>query len=281
MIKLSLAKKFGIELVAGDMVASSDKPGSAAMISRTAATYFNGVGAEDYRRVESFATRLISDGIPASIDGDVLLEITNGNGLVLYISARNVAWQSWATWSPSMEWLVQQAADKPVAYKDDTQHFGEDVLVDLHNVTYVPEGFVSRCVVMPVSIEPFQDGCGVGYKLPLESTASPESAKPIFTQAMSDAGEWPPVGAECIVMPDGYKAVITYIGNGVGCFICLDDGNECGFTHRDTSFKPLDTRTEKEKAVDAALSLDEYRDGLGMMSRKDFIAKLYDAGLLK
>lgn len=45
--------------------------------------------------------------------------------------------------------------------------------------------------------------------------------------------------------------------------------------------KPIDTRTDREKAIDLALSLDEYRDGLGMMSRKDFIGKLYDVGMLK
>ena len=230
MIKLGLVKKFGIELVSGDMVTSSDKSGSAAMISRTASTYFNGVGTEDYRRVESFAPRLISDGIPTSIGGDVLLEITNGNGLVLYISARNVAWHAWTTWRPSMEWLVQQSADKPVTYKDDTQQFWEDVQVDLHNVTYVPEGFVR--------------------------SSAPESAKPIFTQAMADAGELPPVGSECDICYENnglfFKgSVIAYFEDLL--WLDLGDKNPVRMT-REVKFKPLDTRTEKQKEVDLALA---------------------------
>lgn len=366
MIKVSLAKKFGIKLVNGDMITSSGKSGSAYMIGRTAATYFNGTPNEDYRRVESFTTRLISDGIPASIDGDVLLEITNGNVLVLYISARNVAWHAWKTWRPSMEWLVQQAADKPVTYKDDTQFFGGDVQVgedpkvalihkawvdlngSLQNLTNpiedgnhkqlvictkayerfsvgcytnaiftndigddywkvictikefndysekmkaytgdvpkvqsnkikvtlndaddISKGFMSRCVVVPVSIEPFQDGYSVGYKLPHESTVSPEPTKPIFTQAMADAGELPPVGFKCLVTPHNGLWGITRIGDYAGEVIHYDDGEQFVFK-LDTKtidassilvsridkvdFKPLDTRTEKQKEVDLALA---------------------------
>jgi hypothetical protein len=129
MIKLSLAKRFGIKFVGGDMVTARTVSGSAAMISRTVATYFNGVAGDDSRSIESFATRLISDGIPISIDGDVVLELTNGKGLVSLLSARNAAWHVWTTWRPSMEWLMQQAEDKPVQYKDDAQFFGEDIFM--------------------------------------------------------------------------------------------------------------------------------------------------------
>lgn len=81
-----------------------------------------------------------------------------------------------------------------------------------------------------------------------------EPTKPVFTQAMADVGELPPVGSECFLCLsfDTYKAKITYLGDGVGCFINLADNKEFTFSVLNAEFKPLDTRTPKQKAVDEA-----------------------------
>lgn len=101
--------------------------------------------------------------------------------------------------------------------------------------------------------------------------------KPIFTQAMAVNGELPPVGSECILNLafDSYPAKVTYIGNGVGCFINLNNGEEYSFAMKDTSFKPLDTRTDREKAID-----DMFEDAKVQGSKGAF-ERLYDAGYRK
>lgn len=329
MIKLSLVKKFGIKIVDGDAFLSIVKDNTNVFIQNSHQA--NETSVVDDRVVTGFTPRLISNGIPNSINGDVLLEITNGKGLVLYISARNVAWHAWKTWRPSMEWLAQQAADKTVTYKDDTQHFGEDVQVstdhkealihkawvDLngkidcdyqdwitlwhvaggnykngeyfishgevchekcakyvcHNQEFtdycekmnvatvdvikvpldkmqevlkeaddISEVFTSRCVVTP-----FQDGYSVGYR-----TEFYKPTKPIFTQAMVDAGELPQIGAKCVYVfiesEDEYIGEIAAI-DGDACWFKLDDFGYKTFIGKH-KFKPIDTRTEKQKAVD-------------------------------
>lgn len=118
-----------------------------------------------------------------------------------------------------------------------------------------------------------------------EIQAKLSNDKPIFTQAMADAGELPPVGCSVMYKPDYSTAgtesgkwyfaekVIAYYGGHVWL---SDNGIR---PVKSLSFKPV--KNDREKAIDAALALDEYRDGLGMMSRKDFVGKLYDNGLLK
>lgn len=246
MIKLSLVKKFGIKLVSGDSFEGIR------ILMNLANTINN---SDDYNEVcvESFATRLISDGIPTSIDGDVVLEVANWVGTKCNISARNVVWHAWVTWRPSMEWLVQQYADKPVTYKDDTHHFGEDVQVDLHNVTYVPEGFVR--------------------------SSAPESAEPIFTQAMADAGELPPVGAECQIMLDGYWQTCFMVGLSKSGNPVIQMGVHC-IESIGCDYKPLDTRTEKQKAVDQVIT-DIGMDDELLTYPSTVIAKMIGAGLLK
>lgn len=89
--------------------------------------------------------------------------------------------------------------------------------------------------------------------------------KPVFTQAMADAGELPPVGSEFMMkhndanetwaQPDFHSAKMKAIGDEL--FI-IESGAKCNGNKesvgaiKDYTFKPLDTRTEKQKAVDIA-----------------------------
>lgn len=92
--------------------------------------------------------------------------------------------------------------------------------------------------------------------------------KPVFTQAMADAGELPPVGFKCLVTPHNGLWGMTRIGDYAGEVIQYCDGEQFIFK-LDTKaldassilvsridkvdFKPLEKRTEKQKAVDAEL----------------------------
>lgn len=110
---------------------------------------------------------------------------------------------------------------------------------------------------------------------PYEFDAHVSSEKPVFTQAMADAGELPPVGSEVnYIQSDGL--VIA----GPDCndaFIILDDG-EFEIVHY-AHLKPIDTRTPKQKAVDeltlCILSAPVTIDSIGMAKM------LYDAGYRK
>lgn len=105
-------------------------------------------------------------------------------------------------------------------YKDDTQCFGE-------NVPKVP----SNCVEVP--------------------------AKPIFTQVMADAGEFPPIGSDFRTdgdedCDDGYcylRCVAHHIDGGV---IGQDDSARMFWVM--AGAMALDNRTPKQKAVDAAIA---------------------------
>ncbi len=74
---------------------------------------------------------------------------------------------------------------------------------------------------------------------------------------MKAAGELPSVGMKCMVaiIHDDCEAVITHIGDKVGCAINKSTGKEFNFTCAtgDFIFKPIDTRTAEQKQVDSAV----------------------------
>jgi hypothetical protein len=109
--------------------------------------------------------------------------------------------------------------------------------------------------------------------------------EPIFTQAMADAGELPPDGSLYL---DDDGQVCSCIGYACNSNIIVGEMIEHppinGMTPLSVcnkpAIKPLETRTKKQKAVDNALSLDEFSDNRSMLSRREFCEKLYDAKLL-
>ena len=104
--------------------------------------------------------------------------------------------------------------------------------------------------------------CGTAEKLDFtiiatrpESKPTPEntSVKPVYTQEMYDNEDNPTVGMQCLILypTNNYKGTITYMGRGVGAFYSDDNNTEFTFSLDAISFKPVDTRTDKEKACDA------------------------------
>jgi len=86
---------------------------------------------------------------------------------------------------------------------------------------------------------------------PLE-TPLDDNSKPVYTKEMADNGVIPSVGMECLIMysSSNYKGTITYMGKGVGAYHSKDNDKEYTFAFNSVKFKPIDTRTDKEKAID-------------------------------
>ena len=81
------------------------------------------------------------------------------------------------------------------------------------------------------------------------------TAKPIYTQAMLDNGEWPSVGMECMVLNSYFDNAeyekCTILFKGDFTFIYNSDSCSERVGHKDElTFKPIDSRTPKQKAVD-------------------------------
>ncbi|MAO21770.1 MAG: hypothetical protein CMJ25_13560 [Phycisphaerae bacterium] len=78
------------------------------------------------------------------------------------------------------------------------------------------------------------------------------SSQPVFTQAMADNGELPPIGSKAICeYCDGEELLIVahdlLAEDGAFALVCGDSGYWGAEARR---WKPIDTRTDKEKAID-------------------------------
>ncbi len=91
-----------------------------------------------------------------------------------------------------------------------------------------------------------------------------EPTKPVFTQAMADAGEFPPVGSKFLYSyvanpkeKDWHEVESKYVDGD--CMFFKGSGGVRGFMNIGDMFcspcKPLDTRTPKQKAVDEIVKM--------------------------
>lgn len=94
---------------------------------------------------------------------------------------------------------------------------------------------------------------------PCTMGAIAEPVKPVYTQAMKDAGELPSVGLECFLIPDNTVWGFTSTDKVLGVVECYVD-DWLWFREKDSkgtltrmdkiSFEPIDTRTPEQKQVD-------------------------------
>lgn len=94
------------------------------------------------------------------------------------------------------------------------------------------------------------------YFGPLSNADKPTIAideEPVFTQAMADNGELPPVGSESQIMLDGYWQNCFMVGFSKSGNPVIQMGVHC-IESIGCDYKPLDTRTEKQKAIYAAIT---------------------------
>ena len=111
--------------------------------------------------------------------------------------------------------------------------------------------------------------------------------KPVFTQAMSDNGELPPIGSKCLVIgekeiDDEYHEceIIAHRNVSGDVFVAVFmiknyNGKPYYYTHCSHQyFKPIDTRTDKEKAIDEIRLSCGFNKLVTMES--DLLSKAYD-----
>ena len=91
-----------------------------------------------------------------------------------------------------------------------------------------------------------------GLRILTEWENKRKPSQPVFTQSMADNGELPQVGMECM-LSNGVtyeKATILFVSDKHVVYL-NDDGEWCKY-RSDIDVKPIDTRTDKEKAIDEA-----------------------------
>jgi hypothetical protein len=104
--------------------------------------------------------------------------------------------------------------------------------------------------------------------------------KPVFTQAMADADYAPEAGCYCEIMLAGYWQKCFIVGMSKKGNPVIELGEHCTESIG-CNYRALDTRTPKQKAVDAASLTIEMKHGSAGSAYKKYCETLYDAGLLK
>lgn len=105
----------------------------------------------------------------------------------------------------------------------------------------------------------------------LKSSKQPEShCKPSVDNSWHEKGELPPAGTECVIFPRCDKARITYMGNGVACYVDLSNGMEYSCATSSFEFRPI--KSEREKFVENACKVKIEIGGASLFEA------MYDAG---
>lgn len=119
-----------------------------------------------------------------------------------------------------------------------------------------------------------------------EIQAKLSNDKPIFTQAMADAGGLPPVGSLFIDLDYNENKQVLALAHHLSKVVYAsdyDDVSQVDYFHADQyCCRPLDTRTDREKAID---EIQDVVVSQGFLSRqkasKEIAEKIYDAGYRK
>lgn len=201
-----------------------------------------------------------------------------------YVGGSNKHWKVICTIKEFTDYCEKMAAEEKRMDKN-----GNDGLHhDIHGIVsdeFPDNGFVPRCVFVPIT------------SLKTRVNDMKVSDKPIFTQAMADAGELPPVGSKVLFDGDscfefhseyeqglvdgGVVEIISHFDSGAGnvaafLFDC-NYGRSVSYGNN-TCFKPIDTLTDREKAINEMASLISLRTRDGA---KEVCGELYDAGYRK
>lgn len=198
--------------------------------------------------IESFAWRT-NTGVKPEFDGEIDVELSNGQAsTVLAAKLSDLDWLVDDISPTLVKWRphLPKVEDKPKSpYDVDAHVSGEDFASTL--------------------------------KRPFES-------KPVFTQAMADAGELPPVGSECLVKSGSLKEWFSGI--------CVGSHDDFSVFKMEESYpfnsvyagfqagriKPLPT--EREKAIEYAFN-KMFPGDVSIGDAKQVLGIAFDAGLLQ
>jgi len=293
-MKVSEFKKMGLEFVEGDKGTSYTVRDAAAFNS---SGLFGGCEATHFEWREN-------TGLKPEFIGLIDAEIGEGDLKSLHVGSQ-VDRFDWdldhpcptVKWRPSLEqpkqWPDNSRIDAIGQNGNDWLHYGntaqqvealalkrasERMKVAQKEADDIGKGFVTRCVMMPTNPK-FIDNETANAKVKTHI----ESLRPIFTQAMADAGELPPVGSlvdvvgkngvelaygegekKCEVLAHIENTAVIRMSFGLGCF-------------SSNVIKASDTRTDREKAIDEMLK-DSRCSGIVI---EICIERLYDAGYRK
>ncbi len=249
--------------VVGDVIESGNPDSEHALTERDV-NNINIGGHIKERALVSFAWRT-NTGVKPGFSGDIDAELTNGEirTMTMEVAAYggNLSREETEDNYGIIKWRphLPKVEDKPKSPYDVDAHVSgaKPVFIQLNSE--------------PSSIKPVGDWFSVGYK------AAEEEAVPIFTQAMSDAGELVKAGMMFRTEAGEYEALL--VNDKSVCFFDEDDfyvGIPIG------TAKPI--QTEREIAIEeiAKVLSDDYCDVVELVKPLDcFMSqsiRLYDAG---
>lgn len=257
MIKISELKKLGVEVAVGDVLADG--------------TVVNGDWVDTDTEIKSFAPRKNSGECP--VNGDVMVEATLESGEVVHRHAIDFIWKDIddgglvmiISWIPSMKHLVGEISDHiasiPFSQKGVVIDRVEAAITTLTGMDYTFNG-------------------GTHWKPPL-------GVNPVFTKAMVDSGELPPIGSECMVMnktlhsPSWERCTIDFIG----AFVVVYSSESCNervasIAYDNVEFKLMPT--ERDLTTNDLENIIASQGHLNKANITEQIANLiYDAGYRK
>lgn len=248
MLTVKEFKDLGVEFVEGDKRSSSTYRHGGVVMTDELARNTNLRDGVDIEVITSFAWRT-NTGVKPRLVGEI--EVTWQNDEVEVINASDYPWSLSESihivkWRPLLEQSKKSAYD-----------------VDAH-----VSGDKSKGGVIPNNI------LGQMHEVDKRETIAPN--KPVFTQAMADAGELPPVGSEFLHNGEVVLCISTTSHDGGAVtFRRLTQGNgpdiACCWNNK-SWVKPIDPRTPKQKAVDDMMLIIHYSD-----ENEVICSDLYDA----
>lgn len=206
MIKVSELKKRGIKVVVGDLLSNGK------VINDDWKNILNHFDVEDLY-VTEFAPRKNTGDIP--VYGNVMVEATLESGEVVDRHAIDLVWKDTGddgqiiSWIPSMKHLVD---DVKLSIRAESDKVTQREISDhIASIPFSQKGVVIDRVEAAITTLTGMDytfNGGTHWKPPL-------GVKPVFTQAMVDSGELPPVGSFVLVNGNQGKVITGKDCHGV------------------------------------------------------------------
>lgn len=138
------------------------------------------------------------------------------------------------------EELWKNAPEGATHYGAENESYGAAWYKDVNKNTFT---------VWPISHGKWHKSLGDGGSLFDRNLIERPKPQPIFTKAMSDAGERAPIGSTVDVEGVHYELVKYVIRSNTSFALCVEVTGLCSYMFNLSELEPIDTRTDKEKAM--------------------------------